>query len=84
MMVSIRLYGVTSEKTNNHNVHRLCSTELKDDSADELQECVKMRLSVSRYCFKICWILCRNLVNQYPGWDSTTKQAAYRTPQSFL
>jgi len=28
-MVSIRLHGVTSEKTNIRNVHRLRSTELK-------------------------------------------------------
>jgi len=74
-VVSIRLHGVTSEKTNIHNVHRLCSTELKDDSADELQECVKTLLSLFRCTVsRFAWRDCRNLGNQYRGWDSTTKQ----------
>jgi hypothetical protein len=74
-MDSTRMHGVTSEKTNIRNLHRLRSTELQDDSADELQGCVKTLLSLFRCTVSIfAWRDCRNLGNQFPGWDSTTKQ----------
>jgi len=74
-MDSTRMHGVISEKTNIRNVHRLRSTELQDDSADELQECVQTLLSLFRCAVSIfAWRDCRNLSSQLPGWDSTMKQ----------